>query len=173
VPFLARWPGRIEPGRVCDELVSSLDLYPTFARLAGTEVPLGREIDGVDVSDVLFGGAPSPREHLAHYFMDDLCAVRDQRWKLHVARDGAAVCELYDLRDDPGESLDVAAQHPGLVQRLERVAEGFRERLGDARLGLTGSEVRPIGRVEHAAMLTTYDPGHPYHAAEYDLPDRG
>jgi arylsulfatase A-like enzyme len=173
VPFLARWPGRIEPGRVCDELVSSVDLYPTFARLAGTRPPEDRTIDGVDVTGLLLDGEPSPREHLALYFMDDLCAVRDARWKLHVARDGVAVCELYDLQADPGESVDVAAQHAHQVQRLERVAEDVRERLGDARLGRTGAEVRPIGRVPQASTLTTYDPRHPYYAAEYDLPDRG
>ena len=51
--------------------------------------------------------------------MDDLNAVRDERWKLHVARDGAAVSELYDLRDDPAETVDVAGAHPDVVARLE------------------------------------------------------
>jgi arylsulfatase A len=50
---------------------------------------------------------------------------------------------------------------------------GARRWLGDARLGVTGADVRPIGRVDHPSPLTTYDPSHPYYAAEYDLPDRG
>jgi len=53
------------------------------------------------------------------------------------------------------------------------VADEFRRRLGDARVGIVGDEVREIGRVATAHTLTTYDPDHPYYAAEYDLPDRG
>jgi arylsulfatase A-like enzyme len=105
--------------------------------------------------------------------MDDLHAVRDERWKLHVARDGAAVQELYDLRVDPAETLDVAAANPEVVARLARSADGYRAELGDARLGITGTGVRPSGRVDDPRPLTTYDPTHPYHAAEYDLADRG
>lgn len=173
VPAMARWPGVIEPGRVCEDLVCSLDLLPTLAALAGAELADDRPIDGLDVGDTLLRGAPSPREEFAYWFMDDLCAVRDRRWKLHVARDGQPVRELYDLRVDPGESTDRSSQEPEVVERLEGLAERYRRRLGDARTGVRGSEVRPIGRVEQARTLTTWDPSHPYHAAEYDLPDRG
>ena len=81
--------------------------------------------------------------------------------------------ELYDLVDDAGETTDVAAGRPEVVQRLSALAEGYRQRLGDARLGVDGDEVRPIGRVPVGRTLTTYDPSHAYYAAEYDLPDRG
>lgn len=173
VPAIARWPGRIAPGGTCDQLVTSMDLYPTFASLAGTEPPADRIIDGHDLAPLLFEGRGSPRESFAYYVMDDLCAVRAGRWKLHVARHGEPVAELYDLVDDPGETHDVHAEHPDVVARLEVLAEQHRRQLGDARLGVRGDEVREIGRVEHAATLTTYDPSHPYYAAEYDLPDRG
>jgi len=173
VPGIARWPGRIEPGRECEEMVTSMDLFPTFAALAGAALPPDRIIDGRDLSDLLFGDAASPHESVALYFMDDLCAVRSGRWKLHVARDGRGCTELYDLVTDLGETADVAADHPAVVRQLETYAEGHRARLGDARLGVAGSEVRPIGRVPVGRTLTTYDPDHAYYAAEYDLPDRG
>jgi arylsulfatase A-like enzyme len=173
VPGIVRWPGRIEAGRTSDQVVTSMDLYPTFAALAGAELPSDRLIDGLDLSGVLLDGADSPRESFAYYWMDDLCAVRAGRWKLHVARAGEPVQELYDVTRDPGEMNDVAADHPDQVARLEGLAAGYRERLGDARLGVVGSEVRPIGRVSSPATLTTYDPAHPYYAAEYDLADRG
>lgn len=173
VPGIARWPGRIEAGRTCGELATAMDLYATFAALAGAPLPADRAVDGRDLTGVLFDGAPSPHESFAYYWMDDLCAVRDGRWKLHLARHGAPCTELYDLAGDPAEAVDVAGANPDVVARLAAVADGYRERLGDARLGIAGREVRPIGRVPEGRPLTAYDPGGTYFAAEYDLPDRG
>lgn len=174
VPAIARWPGTIPAGARTDALASSLDLFPTFATLAGAELPTDRTLDGVDLAPLLSDPTtPSPRTGFAYYAMDDLHAVRDERWKLHVARDGQAVQELYDLRDDPAETGDVAAAHPEVVARLERSAARYRTELGDARLGITGAGIRAAGRVEDPRPLTTYDPTHPYYAAEYDLADRG
>jgi arylsulfatase A-like enzyme len=174
VPAIARWPGTIEAGARTDALTSSIDLFPTLAALAGAELPSDRTLDGVDLGPLLVDPtSPSPRTEFAYYAMDDLQAVRDERWKLHVARDGAAVRELYDLRGDPAETFDVADAHPDVVARLERTADTHRAELGDARLGITGAGVRAAGRVHDPRPLTTYDPTHPYHAAEYDLADRG
>ena len=174
VPAIVRWTGAVPAGRVCDELLSAMDLYPTLAGLCGGEVPDDRIIDGVDVTAVLLDdGAPSPRTHLAYYRGNDLEAVRDARFKLHVARDGTAICELTDLEADVGETTDVSAEHPEVVARLEALADGYRKALGDERLGIAGDEVRPAGRVADPVPLTTYDPDHPYVVAEYDLDDRG
>ena len=173
VPGIARWSGRIEAGRTCTDVVSAIDLHPTFAALAGASLPAEPPIDGRDLSGLLLDGDPSPRESFAYYWMDDLCAVRAGRWKLHVARRGEPVTELYDLVADPGETDDVAGAHPDVVAELSLVADEHRARLGDARLGVAGDGTRPIGRVEQGRPLTTYDPGGTYFAAEYDLPDRG
>ena len=69
--------------------------------------------------------------------------------------------------------LDRAAEHPEIVTRLELVAAEARQSLGDDRLGVIGTDIRPVGRVDAPVPLTRYDPTHPYDAAEYDLPDRG
>ncbi len=105
--------------------------------------------------------------------MGDLEAVRAGRSKLHLAKRGTAMAELYDLETDLGETTDLRHQHPGVVAELEAHAERARDSLGDARLGRVGAEVRPVGRVPDPRPLTTYDPGHPYYLAEYDLTDRG
>ena len=174
VPCIARWPGRIQPGRTTAELATAMDLLPTFAALAGAEVRDDRTIDGRDIGPLLFDpGARSPHEAFFYYLMDDLQAVRSGRWKLHVARTGEACRELYDLGADVGETLDVADDHPDVVARLEGLADRARRSLGDARLGVTGADIRPVGRVTDPAPLTRYDPAHPYYAAEYDLPHRG
>ena len=66
------------------------------------------------------------------------------------------------------------AERPDEVARLDaRRRRRPARSLGDARLGLAGADVRPIGRVADPVPLTTYDPAHPYYEAEYDLPARG
>lgn len=176
VPAIVRWPGKVPPGSVCSALATSMDLFPTLARAAGAGhlMPTDRAIDGRDITALLEDPtAESPHEAFWYYDGNDLAAVRSGRWKLHLARRGRAVCELYDLVADPGESADVAAEHPDVVAELEVHAERARKELGDARLGIQGAGCRPVGEVEDPVPLTTFDPGHPYYMAEYDLTDRG
>ncbi len=174
VPCIVRWPGHVAPGRTSDELVASIDLYPTLAGLCGAELPQDRIIDGIDMSTLLLDDqTPSPRETFCYYLMNDLEAVRAGRWKLHIAKAGTPVGELYDVVADPAESTDRAAELPAEVARLTAIAEEARRSLGDARLGVAGTDLRPLGRVADARPLTSYDPSHPYYQAEYDLPDRG
>ncbi len=84
VPCLMRWPGRIPAGRVCDELASTLDLYPTLAGLIGAKLP-ERRIDGQNLAPLLLGQPDAkPREVFHYYSGDELHAVRWQHWKLHL-----------------------------------------------------------------------------------------
>ncbi len=173
VPGIIRWPNRIPPGRVNNEITTAMDLYPTLAAVCGGHVPADRIIDGRDVRDLWFGDAASPHEAFYYYWMNDLEAVRSGKWKLHFSKHGAEQGALYDLEADIGETTDVIFEHPDVVTRLEELAEHARRTLGDARLERTGSEVRPIGRVDNPAPLTEYNPDHPYFMAEYDIGDRG
>ena len=174
VPCLVRWPGRVPPGSTCAELAAAVDLYPTLAGLAGVALPGGVVIDGVDVSSLLFEPqSASPRSAFWYYRGDDLEAVRVGSWKLHLAKHGTERLELYDLATDLGERMDVAGERPDVMRQLQSEAEVARRDLGDRRLGIRGSGVRPTGEVAEPVTLTSYDPTHPYYMAEYDLPDRG
>ncbi len=174
VPGIVRWPARISPGRVSDEVVTAMDLYTTLATLGGAQLPQDRIIDGRDISSLWFDEhARSPHEAFLYYWMNNLEAVRDERFKLHFSKRSKEVRALYDLVADIGETTDVIAEHPEVVAKLEAIADRARAALGDARLGIVGSEVRPIGRVSDAKPMTTYDPDHPYYMAEYDLSERG
>ncbi len=84
VPFIARWPGRVPPGKVCDEPVIETDLLPTIATLAAAKLP-EKKIDGIDILPLLEGraGAKSPHEALIFYAANELQAVRSGAWKLH------------------------------------------------------------------------------------------
>jgi arylsulfatase A len=176
LPLIARWPGKIPAGRSCDTLCASIDLLPTFAALAGAPLP-AKPIDGGDLTPLLVDQEDaSGREHFVYFFQSDVDAVRDERYKLFVARTDRSqkpwvrqeLCELYDLREDIGETTDIAAQHPEVVARLRAVAERYQ-----AELGPDGPGRRPVGMVAEGRTLTTYDPKHPYFAAEYDLSDAG
>jgi arylsulfatase A len=146
-PCLWRWPGTIEPGRRIDQLVTAMDLLPTIARVGGASLPAAT-IDGADVWPVITEGAPSPHEAFYYYARGRLEAVRLGRYKRvfenHI-RQVPIAAALYDLEADPGETTDVAAQHPEEVARIDRLADGMRRRLGDAITGVEGAEVRPGG----------------------------
>ena len=87
VPCMMRWPGHIPAGRVCDELVTSLDLYPTLAHLIGAPLP-ARKLDGMDVWSLVSGATNrSPRDNFLYYNGDELHAVREGDWKLHFPHD--------------------------------------------------------------------------------------
>jgi arylsulfatase A len=149
VPFLARWPGKIPAASVCREPAMTIDLMPTFARLAGTEMPRDRIIDGKDIWPLLTSqpGARSPHEGFFFYWNRHLQAVRSGRWKLHLAHDypvpeppgedgkpGKMVTkkieqELYDLDEDPAETTPVKDAE-GLKRLLELVDKCRRD-LGD------------------------------------------
>jgi arylsulfatase A-like enzyme len=86
VPCVIRWPGRAKPGRVSNQIVSLLDFYRTFAKVAGAEdrVPTDRAIDSVDQSGFLFGDQPaSDREHIMIFHNGRLLAIKWRNFKMH------------------------------------------------------------------------------------------
>jgi arylsulfatase len=87
VPFRIRCPGGIEEGRVSNEIVHITDILPTFARVAGYEVPNDRVIDGVDQFDFITGKQEkSNREGFPIYLGDTLSAYKWRDWKVHFVR---------------------------------------------------------------------------------------
>lgn len=152
VPCVARWPGRIPAGIVCDEMTSEMDILPTFARLAGTREPTDRIIDGRDIWPLMAGvkGAVSPHETLFFYRGNRLEAMRSGKWKLILPHDGKPLA-LYDLRSDVGETTDLSAVYPSIVRRMCDLAQACREDIGDAIAGVAGKNVRPAARINSAS----------------------
>jgi arylsulfatase A-like enzyme len=167
-PCLMRWPGRLPAGGVCRQPVMTIDLLPTLAALAGAELP-APPIDGRDVWPLITGqgGARHPHEAYFFYWARELQAVRSGRWKLHfphhypslqggpAGRAGKPAAyqkahtalALFDLEKDPGETTNVAAGHPEVVEKLKKLAEQARRELGDSATKTEGQGVRPPGRL--------------------------
>jgi len=171
VPFIVRWPDVIEPGRTSSELISAIDLLPTLVNLAGGNISGENKIDGLDFSSLLKGtSSDSPREVFAYYNGNDLHAVRRKDWKLHFCRhaDGN-VKELYNLRQDVGETINLYEDYPDIVLELNKLGDEIRRDLGDNQTGIKGTGVREKGRAENPRPLTQYNKDHPYMIAMYDL----
>lgn len=130
VPGIAWWPGKVPAGKVCREVACTMDLYTTGANLAGVSAPPNREIDGKDISPLLFEAGKVEREAFFYYRGTDLCAARVGKWKAHFITQsayGKDVPEkhdppaLYDLENDPGERFDVAAEHADVIEKFRAV----------------------------------------------------
>ena len=148
VPMIARWPGKIPKGSSSNEVTGLIDLLPTLTEISGAAAPK-LPIDGKSIWP-LWQGKPIARNlREAHYYfqMDELQAVRQGRWKLHLphtyetvpvggkdgTRGASAVgtigLSLFDLESDPNETKNVAEQHPEMVEKLKKMAETFRAEL--------------------------------------------
>ena len=149
-PLIVRWPARVAGGRTLDEVVGTLDLFPTLLDAAGIALPTGESApDGASLLPLLTGeGTWRPRPLFWHFPVylqayagakDDArdplfrtrpgSAMRDGRWKLHEYFEDGAI-ELYDLAADPGERTDLAAAMPDRAAALHRQLIAWRERTG-------------------------------------------
>lgn len=147
VSMIARWPEQIPAGRSCDEMAMGFDLFTTFATVGGGKNPTDRIIDGRDLMPLLRGdaNAKSPHDIFYYYNNYDLAAVRDAAgWKLVL--DDTPL--LFNVATDSGETKNVAAEHPEVVQRLQTVADEARKDLGDGRKHMDGQNRRAAGTLE-------------------------
>ncbi|MBM3786777.1 MAG: arylsulfatase [Acidobacteria bacterium] len=167
VPALAWWPGRVPKGKVSGEIVSNMDILPTFANLAGGKPPTDRRIDGNDITHILEGKpkAASGYDAFFFYHSNRLLAVRQGPWKLHV--NGT----LYNLDADIGETNDIANQNPAIVAQLTAKLEQARADLGDGTH--EGPNVRPPGKAKGPLRFWIQRPkdsGHAPHAPVRAVP---
>lgn len=143
VPLFIKWPGVVKPGMRTAEATSNVDLYPTICEIAGAKLPEGQLLDGVSLVPLLTGKASRlPERDLFWHFpayLDSYSVVNEQRdplfrsrpcsiirsgeWKLHQYFEDGGL-ELYNLREDIGETTNLARTNPrqaaDLQARLER-----------------------------------------------------
>lgn len=143
VPLLARWPGRIAPGRTCPDLAIGCDLFPTILELCDVAAPEGLLLDGASLAPRLLRDEPGDERALIWHFPAYLeasagagtwrttpaGAIRRGRHKLLEWFEDGHV-ELYDLADDPGEERDLALEEPELASALLAELRAWREATG-------------------------------------------
>lgn len=143
VPLAIRWPGKITAGQSSEALVTGVDIYPTLCEIMGTSLP-AQTFDGESILPIAQGGKPDPERaifwHFPAYLQSYAQTAAEQRdvlfrsrpvsvvrrgdWKLHHFYEDDAY-ELYNLREDIGETNNLAKLQPGTTKRLSRLLKGW------------------------------------------------
>ncbi len=146
VPGIFWWPAEIPAGKTCRELATTMDLLPTCAKLIGADLPK-HPIDGHDIGTLLRNPetTKSPSERFCYYRGQQLHAVRSGDWKFWPRR-GQTLAQLYNLKRDPAEQDNVAAQEPEIVKQLSAHVQQARYIFGDSP-GERGVGLRPRGEL--------------------------
>ncbi|WP_146513989.1 sulfatase family protein [Rubripirellula amarantea] len=146
VPFIVKWPGVTRSGRVCDALVSQIDLMATFADALDFELPHDAAEDSHSLIPLLKDEQASVRQTHVHNTRKNQYAIRHGDWLLVDAKNGylsgrnqqweqrhgygeddEGTVELYDLKSDIGQRFNLADQHPEKVTELQRLLTQIRE----------------------------------------------
>lgn len=134
VPFILRWPGKVAPNRISNEIVHVTDLFTTLSLIGGASVPADRPIDGIDQRDFFTGASEkSMREGFPFYIKNELRAVKWRNWKLHFywepeVNEGKGKLEsplLFNLTQDPKEETDVLIFNTWVMNPVLKMVRQF------------------------------------------------
>ena len=151
VPMIARWPGKVKAGTISDQTVCLTDLMATCAEIVGTKLPDDAAEDSFDLLPVLLGKADKPiRNYTLHQTISLALAIRQGNWKYldhkgsggsNYSRDGEwglkqyalpekapqAPGQLYNLKDDPGETNNLYFKKPEIRKKLKAMLEEYKK----------------------------------------------
>lgn len=127
-PAIIRWPDHTDPGTTKDGLMFITDFFPTFLTLANGNASRENAVDGIDMTRMLFGKTASPRDEIIFDVTGSVRVPTIRKGDFKLMGDA-----LYNIRMDPSETTDIAAQHPDLVEKLQ------------IRLDAVGQERPPLG----------------------------
>jgi len=145
IPCVARWPGVIEPGSQCDEIVCLSDLMATCMEIVGATLSDGAGVDSVSLVPLFRDPATPVRDHVVHHSITGKFAIRDKQWKLvlcpgsggwsapidrEAAKEGLPLVQLYDMQNDPGETTNLHEQEP---ERVKEMLDLLKKLVADAR----------------------------------------
>jgi arylsulfatase A-like enzyme len=141
VPFFVRWPGKVKPGTTSTQLICHTDLMATCGEILGAKFPEDAAVDSVSMLPALVGKDDKPlREAVVHHSIAGRFSIRQDKWKLELcpgsggwsapndkaaAAKGLPDIQLYDLAADPGESNNLQAEKPEIVERLRIILDRY------------------------------------------------
>ena len=163
VPSIIKFPYGLKPS-IIDEPVMAIDWMPTFANITRSKLSQNK-IDGKDIWPLLSGEVKqTPHQELYFYHrVNELHSIRMNNWKIQFSRtyrslngraggkDGIPVKydmnlieknELYNLKDDPQEKINVYDSFPEIAKKMEELGDKARIKLGDNLMGIKGKENR-------------------------------
>ncbi|MBB5032621.1 sulfatase family protein [Prosthecobacter vanneervenii] len=144
VPFITRWPAKIPAGTVCDDMISLADILATTAAIVGEPLPAAATAaeDSFNALPAFLGtkGAAPTRDHMFIHSADGVFAIRKGPWKwiegvpvseiklgARKSRASQFKAQLYNMKEDPAETVDVSAQHPEVVKELSALVNRYRD----------------------------------------------
>lgn len=142
VPFIAYWPGIIPAGTICKQHVTSLDIFPTIAKLSEVTIPVSLELDGLDFSQILKGDVDKSLKRkffMSHYADKSDYSIRLGNWKYRIGciddwpkKNMEIEVQLFNLEEDPNELINLANQYPkrveAMAKRLSRELENIKKK---------------------------------------------
>jgi len=143
IPFIARWPGKVEPGSTCDEVICLTDLIATCAAIVGADLPEDAGPDSFNILPALLGAELDEpiRPAIVHHSVFGVFSIRQSKWKLilDTKTSGGWVRprgekpqsgtpgQLYNLQEDPYEQNDLWDEHPQIVKRLAKLLKKYKK----------------------------------------------
>ena len=124
IPYLVRWPGRINSGQVNDLIFYQPDVLPTLAELTGAKAP--NDIDGISILPTLLNQGQQEKHEMLYWEFRSQIAVRKQNWKAIQTKPNRA-WELYDLNKDISETTNIAVKHPDVLAKMKSFAKASHE----------------------------------------------
>jgi arylsulfatase A len=130
-PTIFWWPEKIKPGVVM-EMATTMDLLPTFSKLANASLPDDRIYDGYDISPVMFNTGTNPRDVVFFYREEEVYAIRKGDYKAHFITnseytEGEKVYHdpplLFNLNIDPSEKHNIAEEHADIITGINKILE--------------------------------------------------
>ncbi|MCK4959362.1 MAG: sulfatase-like hydrolase/transferase [Planctomycetes bacterium] len=128
VPFIVSWPGRLKSRGKCSVPVVSFDILPTALAAAGGPMPRKGTFDGKNILPALEGKTDKLHEYICWNSGDGKWAIRQGDWKIVGQK---RLVELFNLKNDLGETTDLAAKNPETVQRLTKVYNKWLDEMGE------------------------------------------
>lgn len=149
-PLFIQWRDRIEEGKTTDQIASVIDLLPTLADLAEIELESQNPLDGVSLKPLLLNEVDSLQDRFLYSHWNGRISMRSQNWRYN--NEG----ELHNMIQDPGQRVDVAKDHPELVQQMaDSLAKWEREVLAELETDSDDERPFPVG---HPDFLYTQLP---------------